>query len=273
MSHPCDIARLFALKEEVSSMSTLEVDSLTKVYGGFTAVKGIRFAVRAGTIAGLLGPNGAGKTTTISCITGIIGPTAGDARICAHSISKAPLDAKRCFAFVPDSQETLDDIAPIDLIRFMGCVYEQDLREVERTGLDLMNLFGILDRSSDLMRHFSHGMKKKTQFAAAIAVRPSLLVMDEPTSGLDPVMIVLLKDLLRELANQGMAILVGTHNLPWAEDLCDEIYLIHNSELVAAGPPSTLLAQYGVSTLEDAFVEATGGAHWRAAVHEVVGRL
>ena len=237
----------------------IELENLGKRYGDFTAVDDLSLAVSPGEIFGFLGPNGAGKTTTIRMMMGLLRPTTGRIRLCGFDLADSPIEAKRVSGFVPDRPFLYEKLTGIELLRFCGDLYEVDPKTRERRIVELLELFSLTDWGGELVEGFSHGMKQRLAFAAALLHDPKVLVVDEPMVGMDPRGARLLRSLLRSLAEKGTTLFLSTHSLEVAEALCDRIGIIQSARLVAVGTLEELRARAGDARgLEEIFLKLTG---------------
>jgi ABC-2 type transport system ATP-binding protein len=248
----------------------LEIDHLTKKYGTKLAVDDVNFNVNGGEIFGFLGPNGAGKTTTLKVAVGLLQPTLGTVRVCGFDIQKQPLEAKAASGFVPDEPNLFAKLTGRELLRFVGDLYGIDPAQVNRRIDELLRLFDLTAAGDDTTDSYSHGMRQKTSVAAALMHDPKVLVLDEPTVGLDPKSARLIKDMLRQMAERGSAIILSTHILEIAENMCDRIGIINQGKLVAVGTMDELRSLgEGEGSLEDIFLSLTGGTEY-AEIAEVL---
>lgn len=241
----------------------IEADHLVKRFGDKIAVDDVNFSVNGGEIFGFLGPNGAGKTTTIKMIVGLLKPTTGTARIAGHDVQQDALLAKAASGYVPDEPNLYSKLSARELLRFVGDLYGLPDDLVKRRTEELLRLFDLTDAGDDLTDSYSHGMQQKTSLSAALLHDPRVLILDEPTVGLDPKSARLIKDILRQIADRGAAVMLSTHILEIAERMCDRIGIINKGRLVAVGTLEELRAMGtgGSSTesLEDIFLSLTGG--------------
>jgi ABC-2 type transport system ATP-binding protein len=244
-------------------LGAIEATGLTKVYGALTAVSNIGLSVQPGEIYGFLGPNGAGKTTTIKMLVGLLKPTAGTARICGYDVQRQALDAKACLGYVPDSPFIYEKMRGHEFLTFMARLYRVEPDRAHRRADELLRLFDLTAAADRLVEGYSHGMRQKLALAGALIHRPSVLFLDEPTVGLDPKSARLIKDLLRQLRDSGVAVLMSTHILEIAENMCDRVGIIQGGRLVAEGTVAELRhRQGGAGSLEDIFLSLTGGADY-----------
>ena len=238
------------------------VTDLVKRYGAFTAVDGVSLDVQAGRIHGFLGPNGAGKTTTIRMIAGLLQPSAGRILVNGHDMSAAPEAAKGSLGFVPDRPFIYEKLTAREFLRFHGGLYGLDGDALEDRAAGMLELFELLPRADDLVESFSHGMKQRLVMAAAFLHRPRAVLVDEPMVGLDPRGARLIKDVFRRMAGQGVAILMSTHTLEVAEEMCDRISIILKGRIIAHGTVDELRALAGGrdEELTPLFLRLTGGS-------------
>lgn len=248
----------------------IQTQHLIKRYGEKSAVDDISFDVYGGEIFGFLGPNGAGKTTTIKMLVGLLQPTSGTVHVGGYNVQSQSIQAKAISGYVPDEPNLYAKLTGRELLRFVGDLYNLDNRQVERRIDELLKLFDLTAAGDDTIDSYSHGMQQKTSLAAALVHDPKVLVLDEPTVGLDPKSARLIKDILRQMAERGAAVLLSTHILEIAERMCDRIGIINKGRLIAAGTMEELrqLGQ-GESSLEDIFLGLTGGTEY-AEIAEVL---
>ncbi len=222
----------------------LELIDLKKSYGTKEAVKGLNLEIQPGELFVFLGPNGAGKTTTLKMITGLLKPTSGTIRINGIDRLKKPADAKKLISFVPDVPYVYDKLSPVELLRFIGKLYEMEPAAIEKKSEELLKFFSLWDVRDVLIEEFSHGMKQKAVLCAALLHIPKILILDEPMVGLDPVSIKGFKDFLKEQSRQGLTIIFSTHTLSTAEELADRIAILNKGVFAAVGTMEQLRAQY-----------------------------
>ena len=239
----------------------IETRNLVKEYGKYVAVNNVSFEVHAGEMFGFLGPNGAGKTTTIKMIVGLLKPTSGTVRVAGYDIQTQPLLAKASSGYVPDTPNLYAKLTGRELLRFVGDLYDVDRHQIAHRIDELLRMFDLATAANETVDSYSHGMQQKASLAAALMHDPKVLILDEPTVGLDPKSARLIKDILRQLADRGAAVMLSTHILEIAERMCDRIGIINKGELVAVGTMDELRARgEGHASLEDIFLGLTGGA-------------
>ena len=240
----------------------IAISDLVKQYGGFTAVDGVTLDVQPGEIHGFLGPNGAGKTTTIRMIAGLLKPTSGRIVVNGHDLDLRSEDAKASLGFVPDRPFIYEKLTAREFLRFHGGLYGLDGRPLEDRATEMLELFELLHRQADLVESYSHGMKQRLVMAAAFLHRPRAVLVDEPMVGLDPRGARLIKDIFRRMADRGVAILMSTHTLEVAEEMCDRISIILSGRIIARGTVDELreLAGGHDEELTPLFLRLTGGS-------------
>ncbi len=242
--------------------SLIETRNLVKRYGDKVAVNNISFDVYAGEVFGFLGPNGAGKTTTIKVIVGLLRPTSGAVKVAGYDVQAQSMLAKASSGYVPDTPNLYAKLSGRELLRFVGDLYSMDRTQVAHRIDELLRMFDLTAVGDDTVDSYSHGMQQKASLAAALMHDPKVLVLDEPTVGLDPKSARLIKDILRQMAERGAAVMLSTHILEIAERMCDRIGIINKGELIAVGTMNELraLGKTGQASLEDIFLGLTGGA-------------
>ena len=240
----------------------IETRNLVKRYGDKMAVNNVSFDVYGGEVFGFLGPNGAGKTTTIKMIVGLLQPTSGSVKVAGYDIQTQSMLAKAACGYVPDTPNLYAKLTGRELLRFVSDLYNLEKSQVARRIDELLRMFDLANAADDTVDSYSHGMQQKASLAAALMHDPKVLVLDEPTVGLDPKSARLIKDILRQLADRGAAVMLSTHILEIAERMCDRIGIINKGQLVAVGTMDELrtLDKTGQTSLEDIFLSLTGGA-------------
>lgn len=221
-------------------MSIVKVNNLTKEFNGFKAVDNISFEIKEGEIFGLLGPNGAGKTTTIRILTGILKPTHGSAKIEKYDIQKNPLEAKQLMGIVPETTEAYLDLSAYKNLLFVGELYGLKKKERTKKAIRLLKLFELEQSMNKKVKTFSKGMRQRLVLAMALINNSKILFLDEPTSGLDVKSARMIKTLIRRLNKEGKTILLTTHNIDEANQLCDNVAIMNYGKIVAINTPEKL---------------------------------
>ena len=248
----------------------IAIDNLVKKYGTFTAVDGVSLEVKPGEIHGFLGPNGAGKTTTIRMIAGLLKPTSGRILVNDHDLAREPEAAKASLGFIPDRPFIYEKLTAGEFLRFHGGLYGMDDAALATRATEMLELFELGRWEHELVESFSHGMKQRLVMSAAFLHRPKAVLVDEPMVGLDPRGARLIKDVFRRMAEHGVAILMSTHTLEVAQEMCDRIAIILKGQIIARGTVAELraLAQAAgghdrsddVQHLTEVFLRLTGGS-------------
>jgi len=220
--------------------NAIEVINLTKYYDDLLAVDHINFEVKKSEIFGFLGPNGAGKTTTIRMLTSLINPSDGTAKIFGHDIQSETLVAKRYMGIVPEISNIYDDLSAWDNLMFTGELYQVNKSERERRAKELLDMFGLYDRRNEKAKGFSKGMKRRLTISMGLINNPQLLFLDEPTSGLDVQSVLIIKDVIRGLNQEGVTIFLTTHDIEEANVTCDRVAIIHKGKIAAIDTPERL---------------------------------
>ena len=230
----------------------LQIQHLTKSYGGKKAVDDLSLHIRPGEICGFIGHNGAGKTTTLRSVVGILQFDAGEITIGGKSIKTDPLACKRELAYIPDNPDLYEFMTGIRYLQFVADIFAVPVQERQERIRELAGRFELTDDLAQPIAAYSHGMKQKLAIIAAWLHHPRLIVMDEPFVGLDPKASHLLKGMMRELCDQGGAIFFSTHVLEVAEKLCDKVAIIKEGRLIRSGSMEEVK---GDDSLEQVFLE------------------
>lgn len=231
----------------------LEIENFSKTYkGGKKAVDNITLTVEAGDIFGFIGHNGAGKSTTLKSVAGILDFEEGDILIDGKSITREPLACKTIMAYIPDNPDLYDHLTGIGYLNFIADIFDLPVSKREEKIKKLGDAFEITKYLGDLISSYSHGMKQKVAIMSAVLHEPKLLILDEPFVGLDPKASVVLREIMKELCENGSAIFFSTHVLDVAQRLCNKVAMIHNGKLVACGLMEEVIKD---KSLEDLFLE------------------
>jgi len=248
--------------------AAIEVSSLSKDFGAFTAVSDVSFDVRSGEVLGFLGPNGAGKSTTMKMITGFLAPTQGQIRVAGFDVSRNPIEVKRRIGYLPEGAPAYDDMTATAFLEFIARIRgynRRERRERVAMAIDKANLGSVAHKPIETL---SKGFKRRVGLAQAILHDPPILVMDEPTDGLDPNQKHEVRELIREMAKD-KAILISTHILEEVDAICDRAIIIAHGSLLFDGTPQQLVA---MSRLHNA-VRISFEGDIPAAARDYLGRL
>jgi ABC-2 type transport system ATP-binding protein len=222
--------------------SAIIATDLLKKYGSLKAVNGVSFTVGKGSIFGLLGPNGAGKTTTIRIMTGLTKSDSGSVSILGHDIKTDMIEAKKKIGIVPEASNIYEEMTAEQNLIFAAELYGVPSKERKKRAVELLTDFELAERSHDLVVGFSRGMKRRLTIACGMVHRPEVLFLDEPTTGLDVQSALALREQIRKLNKEGTTILLTTHYLEEADQLCDTIAMINRGKIVALDKPENLKA-------------------------------
>ncbi len=236
----------------------IEIVEVTKRYGNKVAVEKLNLAVPNGELFAFLGPNGAGKTTTIKMLCGLLFPTSGTVKIGGYNMSTHGDEARALVSYVPDQPFLYEKLTGREFLQFTADLYGMPIAYGKSRMERVIEMFHLDEFVDTLTERYSHGMRQRTVFAAALLHEPKLLIADEPTVGLDPKSIRELKVLLRDLAKQGVTVFLSTHTLDIAQELADRVGIIHNGTLIGCGTLADLRKKAGSDgTLEDVFLKIT----------------
>ena len=238
------------------------VENLVKTFGAFKAVDDVSLDVAPGEIHGFLGPTGAGKTTTMRVIAGLLKPTAGRVAIDGHDLAREPEAAKGALGFIPDRPFLYEKLTAAEFLRFHGGLYGMEGEAVAARSRELLELFELQDWRDELVESFSHGMKQRLVMCAAFLHRPRAVLVDEPMVGLDPRGARLIKEIFRAMSRKGVAVLMSTHTLEVAQEMCDRISIILKGRIIAEGTVDELRRLAGAPNehLTPVFLRLTGGS-------------
>jgi len=243
----------------MESMKGLEVRDLVKRYPtGTEALKSVSLDIEAGEFFGLLGPNGAGKSTLIHCITGLAQPTSGSIRVFGHDAVHHYEAARVAVGLAPQDLNLDFFLTVEESLDYHGGYFGMSRRERRERARELLEEFSLTGKKDDRTRTLSGGMKRRLILARALMHRPRLLILDEPTAGVDVELRLELWHYVQRINAEGTTILLTTHYLEEAEQLCSRIAFIGDGRIVAKGTSRDLAEQYGVTSLEEAYLELVG---------------
>jgi ABC-2 type transport system ATP-binding protein len=235
-------------------------EHLTKRYGGLVAVNDLSLNIPQGQFFAFLGPNGAGKTTTIKLLAGLLKPTSGHALVGGYDIHKDPVEARKILSYIPDMPFLYDKLLPMEFMLFVGQLYGMERTEVAHASDELFEVFGLDEIRRQPIENLSHGTRQRLVIAAALLHQPRVIIIDEPMVGLDPRSARLVKNVLKERSRAGVTVFLSTHVLHIAEELADQVGILHRGRLVAVGSIDELREVSGErGELEDAFLALTRG--------------
>lgn len=232
--------------------------AIRKKKEGVEAVRGIEFTVNRGEIFGLLGQNGAGKTTTIKMLTTLLAPTSGVCKVFGYDTFGQEKQIRKRINFIFGGEMGVyRRLSARDNLRYFANLYLLDAAEREHRIDEILELVELTDAADRLAETYSKGMIQRLQIARGLINNPEILFMDEPTVGLDPLGAHMLRDIIRKLRDEGKTVLLTTHYLPEAEELCNRMVILNHGEIVAQGTPAEIKGDD--ATLEDAYIQLIKG--------------
>ncbi len=245
----------------------ITVQSLTKDYGPNRAIDKLNFTAEKGEVLGFLGPNGAGKTTTIRILTGYMPPTSGTAEIGGHDVIEESLEVRKLVGYLPETVPLYDDMRIYDYLKYMA-----DLRQIKDPDEkieDVLELIGLELRSQSLIKNISKGMRQRVGLGQALLHEPDVLILDEPTIGLDPKQIIEVRNIIKNIGKE-RTVLLSTHILSEAQQICDRVLIINKGKIVAEDAPKNL--QSRLSSIRKVKLQVADGADKAAAfIRDIAG--
>jgi ABC-2 type transport system ATP-binding protein len=240
-------------------VQALEIKDLVKRYPtGTEALRSVALNIPEGAFFGLLGPNGAGKSTLIHCTTGLAQVTSGSIRVFGHDAIEHYGEARQAIGLAPQDLNLDWFLTLEEQLDYHGGYFGMPKKDRRERTKELLEAFSLTPKRNDRTRTLSGGMKRRLVLARALMHRPKLLILDEPTAGVDVELRLELWQYVQRINAEGTTILLTTHYLEEAEQLCDRIAFINEGQVVAEGTSGELASQYGVSSLEDAYLELVG---------------
>jgi ABC-2 type transport system ATP-binding protein len=240
-------------------MKALHIDNLQKRYPtGVEALRGVSIDIEPGAIYGLLGPNGAGKSTLIHCTTGLAQPTGGSIEIFGHDAIENYAEARQAVGLAPQEPNLDWFLTAEETLDYHAGYFGMPKRERRDRAKELLETFSLTEKRDERTRTLSGGMKRRLILARAIMHRPQLLILDEPTAGVDVELRLELWHYVQKINQEGTTILLTTHYLEEAEQLCDKIAFIADGQIVAEGTSEALAERFDVPNLEDAYLALVG---------------
>jgi len=235
---------------------------LTRRFGEMTAVDHINLGIPYGQIFGLLGPNGAGKSTTVKMLTTLLEPTSGTAVVAGFDVVKASAEVRRRIGYVPQMLSADGGLTGRENLMLSAKLYGMPRRERDGRINEALQFMGLTEAAGKLVKTYSGGMIRRLELAQAMLHRPTVLFLDEPTIGLDPVARHTVWERLHDLRREyQMTVLITTHDMDEADELCDVLALMHQGRVAVTGKPAELKAALGPdATLDDVFVQYAGGS-------------
>jgi ABC-2 type transport system ATP-binding protein len=236
----------------------ISLKNLRKTYGDKTALDDISLDIPEGTVTGYIGPNGAGKSTTVKILTGLITDFGGTATVLGLDLNEQLLDIKAQIGYIPENAALYEQLTPMEYLHFVGGLYRMEAGRIEERARKIMHIFELDDVLDQRIDSFSKGMRQKVLITSALIHDPKIIYMDEPLSGLDANAVILIKDLIQELKQQGKTILYCSHIMDVVEKVSDRIVLLNEGKIIAQGTMEELQALAESGSLESIFSKLTG---------------
>jgi ABC-2 type transport system ATP-binding protein len=251
----------------------VELNDIRMSFGAKDALKGINLKIYRGQIVGYIGPNGAGKSTTVKILLGLVEGYSGKIKIFGEEINNSSVQYKRRIGYVPETVEIYDNLTAYEYISFIGEIYGMELKEINKKAIRLMNLLGIDQVYHTRISSYSKGMKQKLLIIISLIHNPDILFLDEPLSGLDANSVMIVKEIMAELALQGKTIFYSSHIMDVVEKISNRIVLINDGMIIADGSFEELKEKSKEGSLEQIFNELTGFTRHKEIAHEFINTL
>ncbi|MGN6568733.1 MAG: ABC transporter ATP-binding protein [Flavipsychrobacter sp.] len=250
----------------------ITIKHLGKQYAGKTVLNDINLDIYSGQIIGYIGPNGAGKSTTVKILTGIIQDYYGDVKVAGKDLRENVLDIKKMIGYIPEQAELYDLLTPREYLTFVGKLYHLPDDIIEERSKRMLDSFGLLANLDQRMDSFSKGMKQKVLLTAGLLHNPSIVILDEPLSGLDANAVILVKELLQVMKQEGKTIFYCSHMMDVVEKVSDRIVLINKGSILANATIDEL-RQGGNESLEQIFAKLTSSGDQAAKADELASAI
>ncbi len=218
----------------------IEVEGLTKYYGLHPAIQDLTFRAETGEIVGFLGPNGAGKTTTMRILTGYMPPTSGTARVAGFDVLEESLEVRKRVGYLPETVPLYPEMTVVEYLEFMGSL--RRVPDLETRIEEVLERVDLLERAESYIGSLSKGLRQRVGLGQALLHDPEVLILDEPTIGLDPAQIIEVRNLIQDLGADH-TVMLSTHILSEAQQVCDRVMIINKGRIVAEDTPANLQAQ------------------------------
>jgi len=229
----------------ITELVAIKVLNLIKRFGSLVAVNDVSFEINQGEIVGILGPNGAGKTTTIRLLTGVFQlENNAKIEIFGDDVTHNPTKYKKNFGIVPEISNAFSDYSVWQNLMFSGGIYGISKNEIEKRSKKLLTQFNLIDKVYSKTKTLSKGLKQRLNLCLSLLHDPPILILDEPTSGLDPISVNLMRNQILKLKEEGKTILITTHDMREAQNMCDRILIMNKGKIIADESPDTLREQF-----------------------------
>jgi len=238
--------------------SAIVIDNLIKKFEDVTAVDGLSLKVEKGELFGLLGPNGAGKTTTINVLCGLLEPTSGSISVASYDVRKELEKVKELIGVCPQETAVFPYLTGRENVELFGNLHTMPKEKLRKNTDELLEKMSLMEDAKRRVGKYSGGMKRRINLIMALVHNPEIAFLDEPTVAMDPQSRHTVWDFIRDLKKQGKTVILTTHYMEEAEELCDRVGIIDHGKLIALGSPEQLKKKFGAKNLEEVFIQLTG---------------
>lgn len=238
--------------------TAIVIDKLTKKFEDVTAVDGLSLEVEKGELFGLLGPNGAGKTTTINVLCCIYEPTSGSVSVGGYDVRKEPEKVKELIGVCPQDTAVFPYLTGRENVELFGNLHAMNKEKLKKSTDGLLERMGLSEDAKRRVGKYSGGMRRRINLIMALVHDPEIAFLDEPTVGMDPQSRRAVWNFIKELKKQNKTVILTTHYMEEAEELCDRVGVIDHGKLIALGAPEQLKAKFKAKNLEEVFIQLTG---------------
>jgi len=252
------MASFFMVRVGIESRSLIVIDRLVKKYEDTIAVNGLSLEVKEGELFGLLGPNGAGKTTTINVLCGLLKPTSGSVSVGGYDVTKESFKIKELIGVCPQDTAVYSYLTGRENVELFGNLHTMPKDKIKKNSEELLNKLGLLEDANRRAGRYSGGIRRRLNIAMALVQDPKIVFLDEPTVGMDVQSRHAVWDFLRGLKKRCKTIILTTHYMEEAEELCDRVGIIDHGKLIALGSPKQLKDDFRAKNLEEVFINLTG---------------
>ena len=237
----------------------VEAVDVVKVFGEIRALDGLSFSVKLGEIFGLIGPNGAGKTTALRIASTLLLPTSGSVNIFGLDVTRNASEVRKIITYLPEEAGAYRNLSGWEYLEFMARFNSKNKSEIHEMVKEAAHISGLGERLKDKAKTYSKGMKRRLLVARALMTKPKLAILDEPGSGLDVLHAYHVREIIkRYVKEQGVTVLLSSHNMLEVEYLCDQVALLNKGEVVAKGEPQELKEKFESVNLEEVFAKVVG---------------
>lgn len=238
--------------------SEIVIHDLTKKFEDITAVDGLSLNINKGELFGLLGPNGAGKTTIINILCGLLTPTKGSVSVGGYNVQKELQNVKELIGVCTQETAVYPFLTGRENVELFGNLHAMPKQRIKKNAEDLLEHLGLIEDANRRVGKYSGGMKRRINLIMALVHDPEIAFLDEPTVAMDPQSRRAVWDFIRELRKQGRTIILTTHYMEEAEELCDRVGIVDHGKLIALGSPRHLKDKFSAKDLEEVFIQLTG---------------